>query len=122
MSEKYPDPKHRPVWRDESAVWACLCGKYQGTELRFVDAHIVRQAERAVDPTIPDLDPRDVLPTTDYRSRQHHDADDCQCTDDPPCDHCGCCVHGMSPRAGCRMDAAPRGVFCIDPCGCEGRS
>lgn len=66
-----------------------------------------------------DID-RSALPLDDWRSTRSHNADDCNLE---VCDYCGCCVHGRTRAAGCKVEAAPFGMNCPNgDCGCEGRS
>jgi hypothetical protein len=60
------------------------------------------------------------LPLSDWRSQREHDADECE---SERCPYCGCCVHGKTVRAGCKVEASPSGMRCPDwECGCEGKS
>ena len=60
------------------------------------------------------------LPLSDWRSTAQHLADQCQLEQ---CAYCGCCCHGKQLAAGCKVDAAPRGMACPNTsCGCEGQA
>ena len=60
------------------------------------------------------------LPLSDWRSMAPHYADDCRLEQ---CSYCGCCCHGKTLRADCKVEAAPHGMRCPgDGCGCEGQS
>ncbi len=53
-------------------------------------------------------------------ARVNHHADDCHYEQ---CKYCGCCAHGRTLAAGCKVDAAPYGMRCpVSDCGCEGKS
>jgi hypothetical protein len=43
MTDPYPDPKHRPIWR--SGSWRCLCGAYLSDRLDDIEAHIARRTK-----------------------------------------------------------------------------
>ena len=60
------------------------------------------------------------LPLSDWRSQAPHLADECKLEQ---CPYCGCCVHGKTLEAGCKVTTAPYGMRCPNAdCGCDGES
>ena len=65
-------------------------------------------------------DHRADLPLSDWKSTKPHTADECALDQ---CDYCGCCGHGKTLAAGCKVEVAPYGMRCPDTqCACGGLS